>query len=283
MISLAAAEKPREERLHGVRDSDLRPHPDQWSSLASIEPDVAVRHRADDRTATGGVHPLDVTFIDDEDLTTPWKRDTRSLAKIPGVMPKSLTVTLRTSSTSRRRSFAAIATLIDCAAFRTRVLPGTSHAAVGVGQAPGDRLRRQLSRHIALPRGCSSAQDLLSENTIRCDLRDERNAGEPIDVRLVGTLRIDQEAAVAAMLRDDVGVLCAPTAFGKTVTVPPMIARMGREYLGAWYIEPNCSSSGRRSRLSRRRRGRGRHDRRRQGESHREGRHRGDAVAVSPR
>ena len=25
--------------------------------------------------ATGGVHPLDVTFIDDEDLATPWKRE----------------------------------------------------------------------------------------------------------------------------------------------------------------------------------------------------------------
>ena len=28
--------------------------------------------------ATGGVHPLDVTFIDDEDLATPWKRQART-------------------------------------------------------------------------------------------------------------------------------------------------------------------------------------------------------------
>jgi superfamily II DNA or RNA helicase len=83
-------------------------------------------------------------------------------------------------------------------------------------------------RHIALPRGClDAAQDLLRENSIRCDLKDERNAGEPIDVRFVGTLRADQEAGAAAMLRNDVGALCAPTAFGKTVTAAAMIARRG--------------------------------------------------------
>ena len=82
--------------------------------------------------------------------------------------------------------------------------------------------------HIALPRGCfDAAQDLLRENAIRCDLRDERNAGEPIDVRFVGALRIDQEAAAAAMLHYDVGVLCAPSAFGKTVTAAAMIGRRG--------------------------------------------------------
>jgi superfamily II DNA or RNA helicase len=37
-------------------------------------------------------------------------------------------------------------------------------------------------------------------------------------VEFAGTLRPDPEDAVAAMLPHDVGVLCAPTAFGKTVT-----------------------------------------------------------------
>ena len=83
-------------------------------------------------------------------------------------------------------------------------------------------------RHVALPRGClDAAQDLLRANAIVCDLRDERNAGEPIDVQFVGALRTYQEAAAVAMLHHDVGVLCAPTAFGKTVTAAAMIARRG--------------------------------------------------------
>ncbi|MCK0509476.1 DEAD/DEAH box helicase [Aromatoleum anaerobium] len=82
--------------------------------------------------------------------------------------------------------------------------------------------------HIALPRGClDAAQELLRENSIRCELRDERFGGEPLDVSFVGTLRPDQEAAVAAMLRHDIGILCAPTAFGKTVTAAALIARRG--------------------------------------------------------
>jgi superfamily II DNA or RNA helicase len=46
-------------------------------------------------------------------------------------------------------------------------------------------------------------------------------------VVFVGILRVDQEAAVAAMLQHDAGVLCAPTAFGKTVAAAAMIARRG--------------------------------------------------------
>jgi superfamily II DNA or RNA helicase len=88
-------------------------------------------------------------------------------------------------------------------------------------------------QHIALPRGClDAAQDLLRDNGIRCDLRDERYAGESIDVAFVGTLRLGQEAAVAGMLHFDAGVLCAPTAFGKTVTAAALIARRGVAWRG---------------------------------------------------
>ena len=70
-------------------------------------------------------------------------------------------------------------------------------------------------KHIALPRGClDAAQELLRDNGIGCNLQDERYEGDGIDVTFARTLRIDQEAAVAAMLHHDTGVLCAPTAFG---------------------------------------------------------------------
>ena len=72
-----------------------------------------------------------------------------------------------------------------------------------------------------------AAQALLKDHSIRCDLRDERFCGEAIHADFVGTLRPDQEQAVAAMLQHDTGVLCAPTAFGKTVTAAAIIARRG--------------------------------------------------------
>jgi superfamily II DNA or RNA helicase len=44
-------------------------------------------------------------------------------------------------------------------------------------------------------------------------------------VKFIGTLRKDQKVAVREMLKHEVGVLSAPTAFGKTVTAAALIAR----------------------------------------------------------
>jgi hypothetical protein len=49
------------------------------------------------------VHPLDVTFIDEEDLKEPWKRAAPATKKLPGPMPKVLTVTMSNLIYLRRR------------------------------------------------------------------------------------------------------------------------------------------------------------------------------------
>lgn len=96
-----------------------------------------------------------------------------------------------------------------------------------------------------LPRGCLEAvQQLLRDHGIRCDLQDERSAGEPLAVEFVGTLRPDQQAAAKAMLKHDTGVLCAPTAIGKTVTAAALIASRGVN-TWSWSIAPSCSGNGR--------------------------------------
>lgn len=69
--------------------------------------------------------------------------------------------------------------------------------------------------------------ELLKENGIAPIIEDERFGGEPINLNFVGALREDQEAAVTAMLQHDAGILCAPTAFGKTVAAAALIARRG--------------------------------------------------------
>lgn len=58
-------------------------------------------------------------------------------------------------------------------------------------------------------------------------MEDERFAGNPLNVSFLGTLRPDQEAAVTAMQAHDTGILCAPTAFGKTVSAAALIAQRG--------------------------------------------------------
>jgi superfamily II DNA or RNA helicase len=82
-----------------------------------------------------------------------------------------------------------------------------------------------LAKHVALPRGCLDAViDLLMAHGIRAELRDERRSGRPLQVRFLGTLTTEQDAAANALLSHETGVLAATTAFGKTVVACRLIA-----------------------------------------------------------
>lgn len=179
--------------------------------------------------ATGHAHPLDVTFIDDEDLKEPWKRSV--FKKLAGQMPKSLTVTLANLVYFEKAQLpqALANRLIRLAAFQNPEFYKKQAMRFSVWDEPRViGCAENYPNHIALPRGClDAARDLLRDNGIACDLIDEQYAGVALDVGFAGTLRPDQEAAVTAMLKHDAGVLCAPTAFGKTVTAAAMIARRG--------------------------------------------------------
>ncbi len=231
LIALPLQKLPRESGCSVFVDADLQPYPDQWGFLASIQPMPVHDIEPTIVRATGGVHPLDVTFIDDEDLATPWKRQSTATNKLAGQMPKSLTVTLANLVYFEKAQLpqALANRLIRLAAFQNPEFYKAQAMRMSVWDKPrviGNA--ENYPQHIALPRGClEAALDLLRENGIDCDLRDERFGGEPIDISFVGTLRLDQEAAVAGMLHQDTGVLCAPTAFGKTVTAAAIIARRG--------------------------------------------------------
>lgn len=255
LIALPLQKGSRDKGFSVFVDAELRPYPDQWAFLASVQPMAAHDIEPTILRATGGVHPLDVTFIDDEDLVTPWKRESASAKNLAGPMPKSLTVTL--ANLIYFDKFPRMENLHGEAARRASAKDGPSEK-VQLPQALANRLIRLAAfqnpefykaqalrmsvwdkprvigcaenypQHIALPRGClDAALSLLSENGIACDLRDERFGGQPLDMSFVGRLRPDQEAAIAAMLPHNAGVLCAPTAFGKTVTAAAMIARRG--------------------------------------------------------
>lgn len=181
--------------------------------------------------ATGAVHPLDVTFIDDEDLATPWRRENTSAKKLAGPMPESLKVTLANLIYFEKAQLPQALTnrLIRLAAFQNPEFYKAQAMRMSVWDKPRViGCAESYPQHIALPRGSlDAALSLLRENGIACDLQDERFGGQLLGVSFVGDLRLDQEAAIAGMLQHDAGVLCAPTAFGKTVTAAAMIARRG--------------------------------------------------------
>ncbi|MBU1959558.1 DEAD/DEAH box helicase family protein, partial [bacterium] len=230
-IALPLQKQPRESGFSVFVNEALQPYPDQWSYLASLQPMPQEDIEPTILRATGGVHPLDVTFIDEEDHKEPWKRPAPASKKLEAPMPKALSVTLANLVYFDKAQLPQPLTnrLIRLAAFQNPEF----YKAQAMRLSVWDKARvigraENYPLHIALPRGClDAANELMRDNGIRCDLRDERFSGDTIEVAFAGRLRLDQEAAVSAMLHHDTGVLCAPTAFGKTVTAAAIIARRG--------------------------------------------------------
>ncbi|AIT19254.1 type III restriction enzyme, res subunit [Burkholderia thailandensis E254] len=231
LIALPLQKTPREQDCSVFVDEDFQPYTDQWAYLASIQSMATDSVEQAITDATGGAHPLDVTFITEEDQTEPWKVRKRQQDTLPGPMPTSLSVTAADLVYFEKACVPQplLNRLIRLAAFPNPEFFKAQAMRFPVWDKP--RIigcADNHPKHIALPRGClDAARKLLRDNGIRCEVHDERFSGKPLDVTFSGTLRADQEEAVAAMLRHDTGVLCAPTAFGKTVTAAALIARRG--------------------------------------------------------
>ncbi len=81
---------------------------------------------------------------------------------------------------------------------------------------------------IIVPRGIfPEVRDFLLSIKIIPIIEDKRYLGEKIDVKFNGTLHEDQAQVVKELTCTDIGILSAPTAFGKTVTAIGAIAARG--------------------------------------------------------
>lgn len=236
LIALPLQKQPRRNGGSIFVDDDLRLYPDQWAFLASVSTMAPHDIEPTILSALGEAHPLDVTFIGEEDLATPWRRSSSFPQQLhAGQMPSSLTVTLANLIYFEKSELPQALTnrLIRLAAFQNPEFYKAQALRLSVWNKPRViGCAENYPLHIALPRGCLDAiQALLGEHNIACEFRDERQYGTPLDTRFRGKLRTGQETAVNEMLRHDTGILCAPTAFGKTVTAAAMIARRGTNTL----------------------------------------------------
>jgi superfamily II DNA or RNA helicase len=231
LIALPLQRKPRERGFSVFVDDELKTFPDQWKYLGSIQPLASESVQDLVLQISGGTHPLDVTFMPDEDDQTPWKRPATLPKKLPGPMPRSLSITLANQIYFEKDQLPQPLTnrLIRLAAFQNPEFYRAQAMRFPVWDKPRViGCAENHARHIALPRGCfDSVRELLDENGIGFDLQDLRFSGTPVNVKFTGLLRPDQKSALAEVLRFDTGVLCAPTAFGKTVTAAALIASRG--------------------------------------------------------
>ena len=228
LIALPLQKEARQRGCSVFVDADLQPYPDQWAYLASLQRLSVAGLQSVLQSATGGADPLDLAFIDEEDLATPWKAPP-AMAKLRGQLPTSLTLTLADRLYVERSGLPQplLNRLIRLAAFANPAFYKAQAMRLSVWDKPRViGCAENFPQHIALPRGClEPVQTLLQEQEISWELMDERQNGSPLELVFTGQLRHDQETAVEAMLRHDIGVLQAPTAFGKTVVAAAILAR----------------------------------------------------------
>lgn len=177
---------------------------------------------------SGGRSVLDVDdFTDDESV--PWVRPKKQPVKISGELPESLILVHANQIFIEK---AVLPQQLANRLIRLAAFPNPEFYKAQAMRLPvWDKPRivgcaDDYPKHIGLPRGClDKIVSLLEDNYVRPDIKDERIKGHRLSVKFLGSLRGDQKKAVKEMLEFDSGVLCAPTAFGKTVTAAAIIAR----------------------------------------------------------
>ena len=236
LIALPLQKEPRQQAGSIFVDESLLPYPDQWaylSTISTIQPtqieEIIDKAEAEgDLLGTRQLKPLNL------DSPEPWslKPSQKFCAQpLTGILPQSIQVTLANQLFIEKKSLppSLINRLIRLAAFHNPEFYQAQARRFSTFNKPRIvHCAEEHSHHIALPRGClSDLRTLCKAHYIEIVLQDERNSGAAISCQFLGELRPEQKTATDKALRYDDGVICAATAFGKTVAAAHLIAKRG--------------------------------------------------------
>ncbi len=214
-------------------DPNFQPYPEQWEFLSSIQrvPIEITGQIVTEAQRKSDVIGVRVSVSDDEYTQDPWTLPpSRKPLELPiqGPLPERVQIVRANLVYIEKKDLpsAMLNRLLRLAAFQNpefykaqkmRLSTYAKPRVIACGQ--------DFPEHVALPRGClSEVIALLEAHRIRPEVRDERFAGTAIDVEFRGELRPVQLEAVSKITEHDEGILCAPTAFGKTAVAAWFIA-----------------------------------------------------------
>lgn len=232
LIALPLQKTPRENGCSVFVDDLLKPYQDQWNYLAHVQRvDLTSAERViQSVNVDGGV--LGVKFVSiEEGVEDPWtKPPSRRLDDKPinGTFPETVEIISANMAFIPKEGLptALMNRLVRLAAFQNPEFYKAQKMRLSTFNIPRViGCAEDFDKYIALPRGSLDEAVLLMKSLgIHVKIRDERFKGATIDVSFLGELRPEQTLAVKEILRHDTGVLCAPTAFGKTVSAAAIIA-----------------------------------------------------------
>ena len=233
LIALPLQAVPRKIGNSVFIDSDFRPYLEQWEFLSTIErvPLVVAEGIVAEAQRKGDLIGVRISATDDEDKQDPWtlSPSRRRLERpIEGPLPESVHIVRANFVYVEKRDLppAMLNRLLRLAAFQNPEFYKAQKMRLSTYDKPRViACGQDFAQHVALPRGClPEVLALLKAHRIRPEVQDQRFAGTPIEAEFRGELRPLQLEAVSKIIQHDEGILCAPTAFGKTAIAAWLIA-----------------------------------------------------------
>ncbi|USE35231.1 DEAD/DEAH box helicase family protein [Endozoicomonas sp. SCSIO W0465] len=225
LIALPLQHQPRQQGGSVFVDAEYLPYPDQWqylSQVIKVSPEKVAelvgKYRAQFRHQS----------IPEIELA-PWETGLpQATSKIEGC-PETVNVVLANQLYISADALPAklLTRIKKLASFPNPVFFKTQAMRFSTQGIPRIiTCARMEGGYLHLPRGCLEAlSDLLESQGCKLDIEDKRISGAELKgVEFQGQLKKEQQKAVKAMMKQDVGVLHAPTAFGKTVTALALVA-----------------------------------------------------------
>jgi len=233
LIALPLQHLPRSHGNSVFLAADFNPHPDQWAFLSSIRrmsfPEIETLVR--DAERSGEIIGVRCSVTDDDSSEDPWALPPSRKKKdqpIPGPLPLSVKIVRSNLVYVEKEGLpsAMLNRLHRLAAFQNPEFYRAQAMRLSTfGKPRVIRCAEEFPKHIALPRGClDEITAFFKSHNVAVQLDDQRFAGNPIEAKFHGQLRPEQQAAANTMLAFDDGILCATTAFGKTVIAAWLIA-----------------------------------------------------------
>ncbi|GBE01654.1 type III restriction enzyme, res subunit [bacterium BMS3Abin08] len=234
LIALPQQRGPSEKGNTLFLDWKFKPYPDQWAYLCTVkkmkqEEIETIVYEAQRKGKILGVR----MSLTDEGSEDPWtlppsgKRQEK--VEIEGQFPEKLRIVIGNMVYIEKKGlpFAMVNRLIRLSAFQNPEFYKAQAMRLSTfGKPRIISCAEEFGRYIGLPRGSlNEVLELLKAHNIKVDIKDERFSGVPIEVDFKGELQPLQKKAASELLKHDIGILSAPTAFGKTVIAAYLIAK----------------------------------------------------------
>ena len=233
LIALPLQHGPRESSNSVFVDESLQPYEDQWSFLSSIKrlDQNEIQTLLRKLYPVGDVLNIKYSASDYDDESDPWilppsgRLPDRDIAE---PLPQTVSINLGNQIYVEKRGLPDVFLdrLIRLAAFQNPEFYKTQAMRLSTfGKPRVIACAEDLVRYVALPRGLlQEVFDLFRIQNIPVDITDHRFGGVPLQVEFHGERRSRQTEAAKALASCDDGILCAPTAFGKTAVAAQLIA-----------------------------------------------------------